>query len=293
MNALKRMSFIIALSLTAIAPSPPSYSMSKKEAQAQYEEIWRNGAWAPISSSEGGKWLIDYKTLRDSGDSMAFWIVVPGRGIQKWVIDCIHQRYRIHLFNIRTFNSGLEELSVDYSMPEGSVAYVVYKKVCGRFIPSLGVKVKYLFSDDTHTVYWIPSLAYRGAQSVTSLVYVEVPADGSPGEITPASMFFYWEVDCVASRGRTGASGPWRQIQKIEAAVKWNEYSDGTSGVVVRNKLCADPKIVFRQADVELGGASSMAEASMALDAAKEKCLELGFKSGTERFGECVLTLSK
>ena len=35
------------------------------------------------------------------------------------------------------------------------------------------------------------------------------------------------------------------------------------------------------------------AHAQLSLDAAKVKCVELGFKSGTEQFGKCVLQLSK
>jgi hypothetical protein len=35
------------------------------------------------------------------------------------------------------------------------------------------------------------------------------------------------------------------------------------------------------------------ANAQLSLDAAKVKCVELGFKSGTEQFGKCVLELSK
>jgi hypothetical protein len=35
------------------------------------------------------------------------------------------------------------------------------------------------------------------------------------------------------------------------------------------------------------------ANAQLSLDAAKVKCVELGFKAGTEQFGKCVLQLSK
>ena len=35
------------------------------------------------------------------------------------------------------------------------------------------------------------------------------------------------------------------------------------------------------------------AHAQLSLDAAKVKCVELGFKAGTEQFGKCVLQLSK
>ena len=35
------------------------------------------------------------------------------------------------------------------------------------------------------------------------------------------------------------------------------------------------------------------ANAQLSLDAAKGKCVELGFKAGTEQFGKCVLQLSK
>jgi hypothetical protein len=32
---------------------------------------------------------------------------------------------------------------------------------------------------------------------------------------------------------------------------------------------------------------------NLSIDQSKEKCVELGFKSGTEGFGKCVLQLSK
>ena len=38
---------------------------------------------------------------------------------------------------------------------------------------------------------------------------------------------------------------------------------------------------------------ANAANAQLSLDAAKGKCVELGFKAGTEEFGKCVLQLSK
>ena len=44
---------------------------------------------------------------------------------------------------------------------------------------------------------------------------------------------------------------------------------------------------------VIFAGLVSLAHAQLDMELAKKKCADLGFKSGTERFGACVLQLSK
>jgi len=58
-----------------------------------------------------------------------------------------------------------------------------------------------------------------------------------------------------------------------------------------RQKKLAQMRGSESTGDVQGGGKEQAIEQS--LDSSRMKCLELGFKSGSEKFGECVLKLSR
>jgi hypothetical protein len=295
MNKFKKTLYFFSLVLLSAGFSTTLFSMSTKDARAQIDAIVKDGAWGVAAVSADGKktWTIDYKTLTYSGNSVEFWMLVTDQPLGKVVIDCSRQKYRLSHFQIVLFESGLKTLVDDGSFPEGSVFSVIHKKLCGRLVPALGVIVKYLSSTDTTTFYWVPSFAYRVARSVTIPVYIESPAGAPPGEISAGSTFAKWEFDCVESRGRIGSVGPWGKVPDIGETEEWQSYGEGTVGSLVRAKLCSDPTIVLRQTDLRPSESANAGRPLEAVEKVKAKCVELGFKAGTERFGECVLTLSK
>jgi len=295
MNKAERTVYFFAFIMLFSGFSVKAFSMSTKEARAQIDAIVKDGAWGVVAVSVDEKktWAIDYKTLTYSGNSVEFWMLQTDQPLGKMVIDCSRQKYRLSFFQVVFFESGLKTLVDDGSFPEGSVFSVIHKKLCGRLVPALGVIVKYLSSTDTVTFYWVPSFAYRVARSVTIPFYNESPSSAPPGEISASSNFAKWEFDCVESRGRVGSDGPWGQVPDIGETEEWVSYGEGSVGSVMRAKLCSDPNIVLRQTDLRPSESANAGSPFEAIEKVKAKCVELGFKAGTERFGECVLTLSK
>ena len=83
-----------------------------------------------------------------------------------------------------------------------------------------------------------------------------------------------------------------KQGQKIAEVGKFEDFAPGLLFEVRENGKHQDP-ILFLDVNNRGNTKSTIPESKDALDAYKEKCKNLGFKSGTEGFGKCVLQLSK
>jgi hypothetical protein len=298
MNAILRTKILIVAVITAFFSST-AFSMNAKEARAQIEAIIEAGTWGvvAVSADEKQTMRIDYGTLTHSGGSVEFWVTHTDQPLSKYTINCSRQDYRLVHFQVGSIawgtSSGLKLINNNVPIVEGTMASVIQKKLCGRLVPALGVIVKYLFSTDTATWYWVPSFSYRGAESVTVPVHLELPAGAAPGEISADSNFYNWEFHCSQNRSRSGPLSSWGRVPDIGETEEWQGFEEGSGLSTVRSKLCSDPTIVLRQADPVPTDNSNVDKTLAAVENAKEKCLKLGFKVGTERFGECVLTLSK
>ena len=82
---------------------------------------------------------------------------------------------------------------------------------------------------------------------------------------------------------------------EIEADFQSVGWSDGASQAPTRLRLChRDSEHTFSKPQTYQAPVNQQYQSkAVGINDAKKKCADLGFKSGTEAFGNCVLKLSK
>jgi hypothetical protein len=131
-------------------------------------------------------------------------------------------------------------------------------------------------------------------QTGTHGTYLPTPSNGYRGLIG-------WVTTGPQYKEMTDNCANYGGLKNWEQARGWERGGGPTIGVMYQRYECRGPinPPDLRRADVVPTPSqpqyqnASPATNSSTIDSASAKCAELGFKKGTEKFGDCVLKISK
>lgn len=164
---------------------------------------------------------------------------------------------------------------------------IAASKLCGDFHQNSGDRYEYLFSlflNNTKVwqdTYWVPKDVVRDPKNPEILIvkfyssYAPPPMDfnNSSGGLA--------EVDCQHLKYRF-AYGKVGSIS-IDASKDWAAVSPGSP---INTRICLNKELAVKQYT------ESNSIQPESIESSKSTCIDLGFKTGTEAFGGCVLELS-
>jgi hypothetical protein len=283
--------------------------ISAREVSANEEEgRIRQGIWGHIAFTvehsmpfgkpipEAHQHLINISELSSNGQLTSAWVVNKYGVLRRLNFNCESGGVSVDmwggggLFSSRTLVIDVKVYDPD--MAEALPA--IQRKLCGTLVYPLGRIARYLWSDagpsgkERNTIYWIPSESYRSADSVVIKGYAVDNWDSMQANLPDSQQFFSAEFHCRDAKSRSQPLDSWQAPAAIADGVAWSN-----SNSVIRNRLCFDSSIMPSPEPLKKENDALRKGEAANLESAKRKCIELGFKQGTEKFGECVLTLSR
>ncbi len=199
------------------------------------------------------------------------------------------------------FNCESGEISIGSRMEDyiNEALPTIQRKLCGVTVYPLARLARYLWSDagldgkSRRTAYWIPSESYRSADSIIFKSYIVENWDSPQVNLADTQRFVVEEINCRDAKTRSQWLDSPRSAPVVNDSLTWEKFDPNSIASAVRSRLCADSSILATPESIKAGNAPAQAGTAAGIESAKKKCIELGFKQGTEKFGECVLTLSK
>lgn len=249
-------------------------------------EITASSTWLLLSPNEKLDTYYDpYQTVRDGYGNVESLVWSRSKSqnytVSKLNINCDKKIYRYSTIT----STGQWELASDWIAPDPQIAQMGWiMGLCGRKSPE-GEQLEFVNwsklnsnSDLFYAHYWYKDKEYspsvKGGK--TFKVFYHRPTEKT-------SYYTYFYSDCVNKKYAINSELKLKDL-------KWESGAAPNSGAAVlfyyacRTKLSALPT---KPPTVAEGIGSND------LNEAKSKCADLGFKKGTEQFGNCVLKLTK
>lgn len=135
-----------------------------------------------------------------------------------------------------------------------------------------------------------PGEIYKIAEDNSGAEQYRVFSHGSSGFVSVASVQSNAEGRAKDFCGRDG-----KAIKVLQQQTSTPPHVLGNFPRVELIFICIDKKNVAEQSNKPSAEskASTVGVSAVSMESAKAKCLDLGFKAGTDTFGQCVLRLAK
>lgn len=277
----------------------------------------RNIQWDLIELGQSnGEWYFDSKLSQDDENFVSTFLMTLNRqkkertGPYPFKVNCVTRES----YWLPVDDSGQSEKSARWSKaPDNSVFANIVQKLCSTSVQSAnGMAYRFMKNVSREfDQYWSPgSVRLKENGKKVFLVPVLNGLNMQPLVPFKTTITIYHsvlEVDCEKSRMRASKGGSFENVSAPDESNAWIERQKILEPIFLR--ICENPFLSAQAPMVEgatilptLSGQQSVAPVPvvaplitdrLSLDASKVKCGELGFKSGTEAFGKCVLQLSK
>jgi len=245
--------------------------------------------WIRIGMAASGKWFsVNLRTIEFIGDPrtiVSFMVFEDGsRGHVPWELHCRGQTVKINGIFASIASDG------------NTVRRIIYNGLCGyqyegatwTMVGAIQVagdptKLNSFMFFDLNSIQSIKSpFSGRSVQALEA-----VSDNNSFRPIGRSELAFDCSTPVSFAQRMSGVEN----FTVVEGKFGGNSLAYSTSLLVCADKFFkAENKIA---APKESPGSSREVTPSKALDTAKETCTDLGFKAGSEKFGDCVLRLSK
>ncbi|QWD91627.1 hypothetical protein [Polynucleobacter sp. MWH-Braz-FAM2G] len=134
-----------------------------------------------------------------------------------------------------------------------------------------------------------PGQIYNLSDDKTGAEQYRVFSQGSTGFVSIASV-----QSNAEGRAKDFCSREQKTIKVLQQQTSTPPHVLGNFPRVELVFICVDKSVLSEQkARISSDIKSSQGDVSATMDQGKQKCLDLGFKVGTESFGQCVLRVSK
>lgn len=251
-------------------------------------ELAASSNWVILNpSADEDSYYDPYQTIRDGYGNIE--TVVWGKrktsnltvAVLKAKINCDKKIIQLY----RVTSNGNWELYQDWASPDPMSARMGWiMGLCGRKSPE-GDDLEFINwnklnanSDLYYAYYWYKNKEYNPSVNggKTFKVFYHRPSENS-------SYYTYFYADCNNKKYALSSE------QKLKD-VKWEAGASPSSGASVLFYYACGTKLspAPTKPPTKTGGTDSID-----LNDAKTKCAELGFKKGTDQFGNCVLKLTK
>jgi hypothetical protein len=251
--------------------------------QFSTSEIWAKGQWMHVSATAKNNFLIDANNIKFVGDEIYTYMAIIDveknqySGPFEFILNCQSKSYKL----------GATTTPQWSPTTAGGIAA---NKLCGDIHRDNGDKYEFLgsFMQKETKVwtdhYWVPKDIYRDAKAPDVFIVKYFYSDSPPPLNFNTTLGALAEVDCRNSKLRLSFGTPGKLT--IDTSKDWGPLNQGNP---MYTKTCLNKEIVIK----EFPMSKSPQMESIGIDSAKSKCIDLGFKTGTEAFGKCVLQLSK
>jgi hypothetical protein len=247
------------------------------QAQVSAADIWANGLWFDVSETDKLTLTVDLKNLKASGPTLNTYIAFVDKekkqytGPFEFVINCQQTTYKM---------GSRDTIQWDPKTAGGIAA----TKLCGDVSKVDGDKYEFLASFVPSNTkirtdqYWVPKNVVRDSNHPDVLIVKVFYSHAAPPLDFEKPSAALAEVNCQKSIVRFSFG----TVGKLSVDLS-KEWSPLVANNPMYLKICANNALEVK---------SSVAE-PVGIESAKAKCEDLGFKKGTERFGQCVLQLIK
>jgi len=280
----------------------------------EMSSIRQNGTWTVITwKSSTAIWgntvneytSIDLSSFVSNGPVVSAWFVQSRLGLlYRLTIDCENGTAKQDRWYIGgLFGGGPWTLSYDTKFGDGTEETypTIRSKLCGNVISPIGLIAKYLYSveggnklgESPKTFYWIPSRSSRSLDRVVIQMYQQ--PDWGPVKTTLSNQdtFSYVEFSCKEQRAKFRPRVEFNTVEKPSNEIPWEPLPNRSIGELARVRLCNDSSIVESTEYLTNNKQIESQSIEEKIGSAVKKCEELGFIPRTEKFGQCVLTISK
>jgi len=281
----------------------------------ELQNIVQNASWAPISSAgDGAIWAVDQTSFRRSNGIVDVWDwtykpLVGPNGVTTFQntigpahpmrFDCAGRRYQQRVWALDKFvDVGWRPVS------PGKIDSDMLSKLCGEDLPN-GHRLEWLQSGGNSVFYYVPETTYVRSTSPRIIVIENIatftPWTSGLPEVTVIQkpVFSSEEINCSTFSARQTAPHLFGEINPTSYK-DWTAIGKGSELEPIARRFCQDSGLQVRvenprpaeQLPQPIPKESEKIN-SMPIEAAKRTCSELGFMVGTEKFGTCVLQLTK
>jgi hypothetical protein len=270
-------------------------SATSSEVINAQNNLYAQGKWTLVAKGQERNLFYDpYSLVQTAPGVWQFMFITtlvsgqPGRlGPNQMTVYCDtnqHEELLLQANGVTTQSAGIK------STPAGSLIAEAKTVLCGNAAPQ----------DNNNIYFFAASVSDNGHTNIGYMFIMgnEVNVDLTSGIRSLRVIVFYPDrkITNLYAVSADCSSKKVRQYDLVanKIASDWTSITgtDGATTSVLWDRACNDARTYMKKVS---GGASTGGSVSStgSLDAAKNKCTELGLKAGTETFGKCVLQMSR